>query len=336
VREERVDALRAFGFTERQARFLVTVLIHSGVFVPRQYRAFAGVAAADEAEALLRKLVGRDYATAATPGGPRRGRVFHVQYTPFYERIGVPGHANRERPSLGRLAVRLMLLDAVLADTRVTWLGTSHDKLEYFIVNRRLDLKKEWYPHIAVGQGGDRRIWYFPDRLPIGVPCESAGRHVFLYLMTRAVPMDFRVFLLRHADLLAALDGWVLRIVIPRRLRRAAALHRDAIRDGLASPLTPREVEELDWLFRARPGRACEPPPDADLTLATARWKYRAARFHALRRVWKADGKSALWAAQSPTVMNQLMQGRGRLEFVEFRHHYPAPIKVTQSAGRFR
>ena len=27
VREERVDALRAFRFTERQARFLVTVLI---------------------------------------------------------------------------------------------------------------------------------------------------------------------------------------------------------------------------------------------------------------------------------------------------------------------
>jgi hypothetical protein len=31
-------------FTERQARFLVTVMLHAGVCVPRQYASFAGVA----------------------------------------------------------------------------------------------------------------------------------------------------------------------------------------------------------------------------------------------------------------------------------------------------
>ena len=41
IKAERVEALRAFGFTERQARFLVTVLVHSGVFIARQYAAFA-------------------------------------------------------------------------------------------------------------------------------------------------------------------------------------------------------------------------------------------------------------------------------------------------------
>ena len=34
---ERMNALPSFGFTERQARFLVNVLLHSGVFVERQY-----------------------------------------------------------------------------------------------------------------------------------------------------------------------------------------------------------------------------------------------------------------------------------------------------------
>ena len=33
---ERVEAIAAFGFTERQARFLLNVLLHSGVFVERQ------------------------------------------------------------------------------------------------------------------------------------------------------------------------------------------------------------------------------------------------------------------------------------------------------------
>ena len=33
-----------FGFTERQARFLVLVMRHAGLCVPRQYATFAGVA----------------------------------------------------------------------------------------------------------------------------------------------------------------------------------------------------------------------------------------------------------------------------------------------------
>jgi len=40
---ERVNAIASFGFTERQARFLTNVLLHSGVFVERQYCSFAGI-----------------------------------------------------------------------------------------------------------------------------------------------------------------------------------------------------------------------------------------------------------------------------------------------------
>jgi hypothetical protein len=35
-----VAAVAGFGFTERQARFLVTVMVYSGVFLERQYCAF--------------------------------------------------------------------------------------------------------------------------------------------------------------------------------------------------------------------------------------------------------------------------------------------------------
>jgi hypothetical protein len=47
----------AFGFTERQARFLVEVLIHSGVFVERQYCTFAGIAHGQKTHDFLRRLV---------------------------------------------------------------------------------------------------------------------------------------------------------------------------------------------------------------------------------------------------------------------------------------
>ena len=39
---ERQRAVEAFGFTVRQGRFLVEVMVHGGVFVPRQYCTFAG------------------------------------------------------------------------------------------------------------------------------------------------------------------------------------------------------------------------------------------------------------------------------------------------------
>ena len=42
--DERVQAVVDFGFTERQARFLVLVMRHAGVCVPRQYARFAGIA----------------------------------------------------------------------------------------------------------------------------------------------------------------------------------------------------------------------------------------------------------------------------------------------------
>lgn len=42
--DERVQAVVDFGFRERQARFLVLVMRHAGVCVPRQYARFAGVA----------------------------------------------------------------------------------------------------------------------------------------------------------------------------------------------------------------------------------------------------------------------------------------------------
>jgi len=44
VSRARIDAVMHFGFTERQARFFVHVLVFSGVFIERQYRAFTGLA----------------------------------------------------------------------------------------------------------------------------------------------------------------------------------------------------------------------------------------------------------------------------------------------------
>ena len=77
---ERTEAVSAFGFTERQARFLVEVLIHSGVFVERQYCAFAGITHGQKTHDFLRRLVERGYARPILTGASHRGRLFHVHH----------------------------------------------------------------------------------------------------------------------------------------------------------------------------------------------------------------------------------------------------------------
>ena len=103
ARPERVNAVAIFGFTERQARFLVRVLVHAGVFLERQYCTFADITHGQKSHDFLAKLVGRGYATAITPGALHRGRLFHVQYKPLYEAIGEPNNRHRKPTELSAL-----------------------------------------------------------------------------------------------------------------------------------------------------------------------------------------------------------------------------------------
>jgi hypothetical protein len=327
----RVDAVRAFGFTERQARFLVTVLVHSGVFIERQYRAFAGIAHGQNTRDFVTKLVSRGYATAITPGALHRGRLFHVQYKPLYEAIGEPNNRNRKPASLGRFVERLMLLDAVLADRHYMWLGTERDKMQYFFSGLLKDnLPKDWYPHLTFGEGLEKTTRYFPEKLPIGVPRDGGRRYMFVYLVTREVPAEFRLFLLRYADVFKAVNEWTVRLLVPRRFRKAAALYRYAARDVFTTRLTPMQVEELDWYFRARQGQVMHPSPDPDLNLAAGARKFGAARFRALHRMWERDGDAALRAVQSTILCDQVERGWGRVEFAELSHQY---LQLTPLVG---
>lgn len=322
VREDRVKAIAEFGFTERQARFLVHVLVYSGVFLERQYCTLAGIAHGQKTHNFLQKLIDRGYVTVITPGALHRGRLFHVQYKPLYEAIGEANNRHRRPASLGRMIERLMILDAVLVDKRHTWLGTEQDKLAYFKASLGDRFRLDDLPRLTFGDGDQKTIRYFPDKLPIGVERDYGPRHVFLYLVTREVPAAFRMFLFRHAELLKTVHFWTIRLLVPRRFRKAIALYRYAARDEVARPLEPALVDELEWVFRHRAGTAdlTQKPPDLDLKAASR--KFDAARFRARYRMWQLDPQLALWNLHSHILRDQMAEGRGRLEFMELPHQY--------------
>ena len=108
--EDRVKTVAEFGFTERQARFLVMVMRHAGICVPRQYAAFAGTAYGRRVNALFDGLVERGYATICGCLH-NRARLYHVRHHALYHAIGEP-HSRYRRPvPAASVSTRLMTLD---------------------------------------------------------------------------------------------------------------------------------------------------------------------------------------------------------------------------------
>jgi hypothetical protein len=330
----RVEAVQRFGFTERQARFLVHVLVHSGVFLERQYRLFSGFKHGHNTQRFLRTLIERKYATVITPGKLHTGRLYHVQFKPLYEAIGEPDNRNRRPVALGRMIERLMLLDVVLGDKNHTWLATEKDKLAYFraveIFGRKLD--DGYYPRLVFGDGARKTIRYFPDKLPIGIELGSGRpRHVFVYLVRQTIPSDFRVWLLRHGNLLRGLHEWTVRIVFPKRFYKAKALYLWAFRDDLTKRLSLSTVEEFEWYLKCRHGRDLtytKTPPYVAFDEAAK--KFRGARFKALEQVWLNGDPTVVHGAASTVIADKLGRGLGRPEIMLLPHQY---LQLTSLVG---
>jgi hypothetical protein len=126
-------------------------------------------------------------------------------------------------------------------------------------------------------------VRYFADKLSIGF--EKHGyRHVFVYLARSPSPIDFRLFLLRHLELLNALSHWTIRVLFPRALAWAMDTFENAAYDHLATPLQLSAAEELQWFFRRSQPTGHAASGGDERRLRAARKEFRAPRFTALRR----------------------------------------------------
>ena len=92
---ERVHAVSEFGFTTRQARFLVSVMLHGGVCLPRQYARLAGTAYGHKVNVFFDKLVSLRYAVRCRCVH-NRAAVYHVRHQPLYRAISEPHSRNRK------------------------------------------------------------------------------------------------------------------------------------------------------------------------------------------------------------------------------------------------
>jgi hypothetical protein len=330
--DERVAAVATKGFTDRQARFLVTVMLHSGVCMDRQYCAFAGIRHGQKTEDFFGGLV-KQRAASVYRCAHGRARIFHVQRRSLYEAIGERDSRLRRPTPIARAVERLMALDAVLASSNVTWLGTERDKVAHFTVLLKSRAGRDELPHLTFRSGLSMTVRYFPDRQAIGVDADSLT-HVFTYLLNRDVPVDFRPFLRRHAALLRALPRWTVRLLVPRHLADAVGLYEAAWREELATPLRLSTAEELRWYFEQRRRLADRNEVSNghdEARYIRARAAFGAPRYRVLYRSWLQHGASVLNEVVSPVLADAISRGTGRFETRELSHPYLhlAPLVTT-------
>ncbi len=188
TQEERIRAVVDCSFTERQARFLVLVMCHGGICIPRQYASFAGIAnGGRRCNAFFDKLVNRGFAHEIRCVH-NRARVYHVHHKPLYFLIGEASSRYR-RPVSPRVAVeRLMLLDAVLAVGDVEWLTNAAEKAAHL---ERLKAKTtDDRPQQSTSDEGRARTSSLSSALPIAVAAD--GHTLLLYLASEPTTETFR------------------------------------------------------------------------------------------------------------------------------------------------
>ena len=328
---ERTTAIAAYGFTPRQAAFLSTVLVHAGVCVQRQYSAFAGIAHGQVTHNFFAALVTHRFATAY-PCARRGAQIYHVHHKALYRAIGEPDSRLRRPATVARAVERLMVLDAVLAQPEITWLGTEREKVAYWIDRRGFSLDE--LPALTFAANERQTTRYFPHKLPLG--SASAGDVLtLLYLVTEVSGRACRQFLEAHRRMLHRLSRWRLLLVAPRVLAAAIPAHQLVAADFCAAPLRPAIVEEFSWFCRVR--RALEDtgtrPADRDAArFARARQAFGAPRFYAAYRDWRRDGDASLQRLLSPVLHDARQRGAATVDTVVLPHVYAELGDVVQTA----
>jgi hypothetical protein len=169
-------------------------MLHSGVCVPRQYATFCGIVHGQKTRTFFTKLVRLGYASMYDCRH-NRARIYHVNQRALYRAIGEADSKLRRPLTLNHAIQRLMVLDAIVEDPDLVWLGTAEEKAAH--LTALTQIAQTDLPHVAVGNGDARKTRYFPERLPIGI--HLAGRAVIVYIVTDPWLDDLRVFLERHA-----------------------------------------------------------------------------------------------------------------------------------------
>ena len=160
--QERVSNLRAFGYTDREAAFLVQAALHSGYFLRRQYCSAIGRKLGKTIDNFVSRL--RHEKHAKEIDLRYRRKVFSLCSKVLFEALGEPDNRNRRQHDAQTIKARLMGFDYVLGCPQVRWFPTEADKIGFF--TDELGIEKEHLPvwRYSSKDGKKTTLRWFVDR----------------------------------------------------------------------------------------------------------------------------------------------------------------------------
>src|SRR5271167_1636185 len=176
-----LDALRAFGYTEEEARFLYIVATHSGYFVARQFLAFTGAHWGYRTNTFWIKLHTKKH--ARTECFPKSGTVYHLFSRRLYCQIDRENIRNRRQHELEYIHRRIGMLDFVLSNPQWKYLETEPEKVSFFCDQLKVPI--HFLPSkIYHGQRTSQpTVRYFVDKSPMFLAGDaSSPLATFTYL----------------------------------------------------------------------------------------------------------------------------------------------------------
>jgi hypothetical protein len=200
------SALEQFGYTPRQARFLLLVALHGGYFLSRQYLAFIGGVYGKATFQFVATAIARGDVRALPYG--RQGRVFHLHAREVYAAIGQERNTNRRSAEWPEAIRKLMTLDFVLAERQARFWATEEEKVALLT---ELGVHQDAWParrHGPRRRAGPATFRYFVDRMPWFREPDDP-RLWFTYVDAEHTLQGFETFLGQYKDLLAALPSAV-------------------------------------------------------------------------------------------------------------------------------
>lgn len=171
---QHTQKLRSFGYTEREARFLYVVALHSGYFTQQQYTEFGPASRGCIAHGFTSKVVKRGHATEYRY--QNNAHVFHFTHKGMYSAIGWENVRNRRKHSFEFMKTRLALLDFVLSHLEYDYFEGEAEKVHYF--EQHFEIRPQEMPGRTY-RGANRvpdTIRYFVDKFPMFVDSTVAGK----------------------------------------------------------------------------------------------------------------------------------------------------------------
>jgi hypothetical protein len=289
--------LRAFGYTESEARFLYIAATHSGYFTVRQFLEFAKAKSGKRSACFVEKLIVLGHASAQRY--TRNSLVYHIHSRRLFAAIGKDHLRHRREHELDHIKTQLLALDFILTHPENDYFETAQKKHQYFTEILKLDSA------LFTSKEPNRKPIAFSDGFPVfldGQSPESPPVVTFTYVDSGHWNLDpYAAHLRRYRPLFQRLPSFqFIYISTSTRLQGEARELFSFLIKGEGLPDLLRYFDVRTKWNRKQYGLVT----DADLIFRNeAKKRFTGPMFETLYRLWSRNQLPGDIARQQTTLL---------------------------------